>query len=135
MPAKFRSEVRYRLKRPPKDEPPNPSNDALAWLVSRNPAWTRGPGQHPNIERIAESAQVNPATLLKVVKGDLDLSQWLMASLVKASIATGAARSTAERALFEIVGTGYGAVASGEVLTCYGAFPDGEVLTAAGVAA
>jgi hypothetical protein len=91
MGGKLHSEVRYRLR-----------PGALAWLVARNPAWTRPDGMQPNIERIAAAARINPATLLKTVSGLHEPSSRLMASLV---VASGAQREEAEREMFEIVGT------------------------------
>lgn len=92
MGGRLHSEVRYRFR-----------PGALAWLVARNPAWTRpGPDAQPNIERIAAAAGINSATLLKTVSGMHEPSQRLMASLV---VASGARREEAEREMFEIVGT------------------------------
>lgn len=98
--ARLRSGVRYRLRRAPEGEAATPSNDALAWLVSLNAAFTYGPTMRPNLEAIARAAGINSAALFKTVQGGSELSQRMMAALVCAS---GARHDVAFAALFELV--------------------------------
>jgi hypothetical protein len=76
-------------------------DEALSWLVERNPSWTRPGGTAPCPERIAAAAGINSSTLTKALGGTIhEVSQRLMASLVMVS---GAPRAEAEERLFDIV--------------------------------
>lgn len=101
--ARLRSAVRYRLRRAPQGQAATPSNDALTWFADRNPAWMRWPQKVPNIEAIARAAQINPVSLLKMVQGDNEISQRMMAALVWAS---GERHDVAFAAMFELVHDG-----------------------------
>ena len=97
--AILRSGVRYRLRRAPEGEAATPSNDALAWLVARNPTWKRLT-RWQTIEAVARAAGISSVALLKTTQGDNELSQRMMAALVWAS---GEKHETAFGALFELV--------------------------------
>lgn len=62
------------------------SDDALQYLVSRDPRFQWGPNGKPNITRIASvGGSATRSTLRKIFKGDLPMSLEALAGLVKAS--------------------------------------------------
>jgi len=74
MPSPHRPGPRWELKA-----------GGLAWLASRNPVFQWGRERRPNVSQIAYAIACEPSTLGKVRRGELPLSQEVMAGLVKAS--------------------------------------------------